>query len=170
MSTSSWCSLALLWQILSDAGFPNQFFCDSWAVGFWRADQWFILRRAARAARRCDTPDLEHYASSVNVHVGFIERSYLIPTIPNPSSHPTTTAGCARLRAPHSSFANVYSGRDCRDAARAARQHYATSSAQSRRMVAIELERAVQAAMADPLELVSFGNCNFFEQLGGTRS
>ena len=30
--------LALLWQILSDAGFPNQFFCDSWAVGFWRAD------------------------------------------------------------------------------------------------------------------------------------
>jgi len=30
--------LALLWQILSYAGFPNQFFCDSWAVGFWRAD------------------------------------------------------------------------------------------------------------------------------------
>jgi len=28
--------LALLWQILSGAGFPNQFFCDSWVVGFWR--------------------------------------------------------------------------------------------------------------------------------------
>jgi hypothetical protein len=25
--------LALLWQILSGAGFPNQFFCDSWVVG-----------------------------------------------------------------------------------------------------------------------------------------
>jgi hypothetical protein len=31
-------SLALLWQIFSVTGFPNQFFCDSWAVGFWRAD------------------------------------------------------------------------------------------------------------------------------------
>src|SRR5215468_10617517 len=30
--------LALLWQILSGPGFPNQFFCDSWVVGFWRAD------------------------------------------------------------------------------------------------------------------------------------
>src|SRR5258707_9205422 len=30
--------LALLWQILRDTGFPNQFFCDSWVVGFWRAD------------------------------------------------------------------------------------------------------------------------------------
>ena len=30
--------LALLWQILSGAGFPNQFFNDSWVVGFWRAD------------------------------------------------------------------------------------------------------------------------------------
>ena len=30
--------LALLWQILSGLGFPNQFFCDSWVVGFWRAD------------------------------------------------------------------------------------------------------------------------------------
>ncbi|HEY1748881.1 MAG TPA: tripartite tricarboxylate transporter substrate-binding protein, partial [Xanthobacteraceae bacterium] len=30
--------LALLWQILAGRGFPNQFFCDSWVVGFWRAD------------------------------------------------------------------------------------------------------------------------------------
>jgi hypothetical protein len=30
--------LALLWQILSGMGFPNQFFSDSWVVGFWRAD------------------------------------------------------------------------------------------------------------------------------------
>ena len=29
---------ALLWQILSGTGFPNQFFNDSWVVGFWRAD------------------------------------------------------------------------------------------------------------------------------------
>src|SRR5262245_55604505 len=32
-------SLTLLWQILNGLGFPNQFFCDSWVVGFWRADQ-----------------------------------------------------------------------------------------------------------------------------------
>src|SRR5262249_58314792 len=31
-------SLALLWQILSGTGFPNQFFCDSWVVGFGGAD------------------------------------------------------------------------------------------------------------------------------------
>jgi hypothetical protein len=31
-------SLALLWQIFSGTGFPNQFFNDSWVVGFWRAD------------------------------------------------------------------------------------------------------------------------------------
>ena len=31
-------ALALLWQILSGMGFPNQFFNDSWVVGFWRAD------------------------------------------------------------------------------------------------------------------------------------
>jgi hypothetical protein len=30
--------LALLWQILIGTGFPNQFFNDSWVVGFWRAD------------------------------------------------------------------------------------------------------------------------------------
>ncbi len=33
---SGW--LALLWQIFSMTGFPNQFFDDSWVVGFWRAD------------------------------------------------------------------------------------------------------------------------------------
>src|SRR5882757_2813483 len=32
--------LALLWQILSGAGFPNQFFCDSWVVGLWRGRPW----------------------------------------------------------------------------------------------------------------------------------
>src|SRR6516225_8349786 len=31
-------SLALLWQIFIGTGFPNHFFCDSWVVGFWRAD------------------------------------------------------------------------------------------------------------------------------------
>src|SRR5262249_31822602 len=30
--------LTLLWQILSGTGFPNQFFCDSWVVGFGGAD------------------------------------------------------------------------------------------------------------------------------------
>jgi SRSO17 transposase len=29
-----------LWQILSAIGFPNQFFCDSWVVGFWRGRPW----------------------------------------------------------------------------------------------------------------------------------
>jgi hypothetical protein len=33
-------ALALLWQILSGAGFPNQFFCDSWVVGLWRGRRW----------------------------------------------------------------------------------------------------------------------------------
>src|SRR5579872_2178778 len=32
--------LALLWQIFSYPGFPNQFFCDSWVVGFWRSRPW----------------------------------------------------------------------------------------------------------------------------------
>src|SRR4029453_16995136 len=36
--------LALLWQILSGAGFPNQFFCDSWVVGFWRGRPWLAGR------------------------------------------------------------------------------------------------------------------------------
>jgi DDE superfamily endonuclease len=31
-------ALALLWQILSALGFPNQFLCDSWVVGFGGAD------------------------------------------------------------------------------------------------------------------------------------
>ena len=31
-------NLTLLWQIFSGTGFPNQFFNDSWVVGFWRAD------------------------------------------------------------------------------------------------------------------------------------
>src|SRR5215510_3923571 len=35
-----WRWLALLWQILSGTGFPNQFFCDSWVVGFWRGRPW----------------------------------------------------------------------------------------------------------------------------------
>jgi hypothetical protein len=34
------CVITLLWQIFSGAGFPNQFFCDSWAVGFWRGRPW----------------------------------------------------------------------------------------------------------------------------------
>src|SRR4029450_4894754 len=32
--------LALLWQILGGAGFPNQFFCDSWVVAFWGGRPW----------------------------------------------------------------------------------------------------------------------------------
>src|SRR5262249_17740456 len=38
MSKSAKVVLALLWQILSGTGFPNQFFCDSWVVGFGGAD------------------------------------------------------------------------------------------------------------------------------------
>jgi hypothetical protein len=37
-------ALALLWQILGGAGFPNQFFCDSWVVGFWRGRPWLPER------------------------------------------------------------------------------------------------------------------------------
>jgi hypothetical protein len=37
-------NLALLWQILSGAGFPNQFFNDSWVVGFWRGRPWLAER------------------------------------------------------------------------------------------------------------------------------
>src|SRR6266480_2834795 len=37
--------LALLWQILRGTGFPNQFFCDSWVVGFWRGRPWLAGRR-----------------------------------------------------------------------------------------------------------------------------
>src|SRR5215467_12615250 len=36
--------LTLLWQILSEAGFPNQFFNDSWVVGFWRGRPWLAGR------------------------------------------------------------------------------------------------------------------------------
>src|SRR3974377_862449 len=46
--------LALLWQIFSGTGFPNQFFNDSWVVGFWRADHGRhnveLGRRASRLA------------------------------------------------------------------------------------------------------------------------
>src|SRR3979411_906790 len=38
MAHQSLHGLALLWQILSGAGFPTKFFNDSWVVGFWRAD------------------------------------------------------------------------------------------------------------------------------------
>ena len=37
-----------LWQILSGTGFPNQFFCDSWVVGFWRGRPWLAGRRIGR--------------------------------------------------------------------------------------------------------------------------
>src|SRR5262249_50116250 len=32
--------LALLWQIFSGAGFPNQFFSDSWVVGLMEGRPW----------------------------------------------------------------------------------------------------------------------------------
>ena len=32
--------LVLLWQIFRGTGFPNQFFGDSWVVGFWRGRPW----------------------------------------------------------------------------------------------------------------------------------
>src|SRR5262249_22798855 len=41
-------ALALLWQILSGTGFPNQFFCDSWVVGFWRGRPWLAGRRIGK--------------------------------------------------------------------------------------------------------------------------
>src|SRR5436190_9407090 len=41
-------NLTLLWQILSGTGFPNQFFCDSWVVGFWRGRPWLAGRRIGR--------------------------------------------------------------------------------------------------------------------------
>src|SRR5216684_1785255 len=40
--------LALLWQILMGTGFPNQFFCDSWVVGFWRGRPWLAGRRIGK--------------------------------------------------------------------------------------------------------------------------
>jgi uncharacterized protein (TIGR03032 family) len=42
--------LALLWQILSSAGFPNQFFNDSWVVGFWRGRPWLARRWIGRTS------------------------------------------------------------------------------------------------------------------------
>jgi hypothetical protein len=43
-------NLALLWQIFRGAGFPNQFFCDSWVVGFWRGRPWLAGRRIGEAS------------------------------------------------------------------------------------------------------------------------
>ena len=40
--------LALLWQIFSGTGFPNQFFCDLWVVGFWRGRPWLAGHRIGR--------------------------------------------------------------------------------------------------------------------------
>src|SRR4029434_4101692 len=48
VSKSAKVVLALLWQILSGAGFPNQFFCDSWVVGFWRGRPWLAGRRIGK--------------------------------------------------------------------------------------------------------------------------
>jgi hypothetical protein len=42
--------LALLWRILSGTGFPNQFFCDSWEVGFWRGRPWLAGHRIGRGS------------------------------------------------------------------------------------------------------------------------
>src|SRR6266511_2604513 len=41
-------ALALLWQILRGTGFPNQFFNDSWVVGFWRGRPWLAERWIGR--------------------------------------------------------------------------------------------------------------------------
>src|SRR5262245_26290274 len=43
-------ALALLWQILSGTGFPNQFFCDSWVVGFWRGRPWLAGCRIGKTS------------------------------------------------------------------------------------------------------------------------
>src|SRR6058998_909047 len=48
VSKSAKVVLALLWQILSGTGFPNQFFCDSWVVGFWRGRPWLAGRRIGK--------------------------------------------------------------------------------------------------------------------------
>src|SRR3974390_2575262 len=42
--------LALLWQILSGEGFPNQFFCDSWVVGLRRGRPCDRIGRRSLAA------------------------------------------------------------------------------------------------------------------------
>jgi hypothetical protein len=51
VSKSAKVVLALLWQIFSGTGFPNQFFNDSWVVGFWRA-----VARSYRKARAVPRP------------------------------------------------------------------------------------------------------------------
>ena len=38
--------LALLWQIFEGAGFPNQFFCNSWEVGILEGRPWILIGRA----------------------------------------------------------------------------------------------------------------------------
>src|SRR6516165_4345730 len=43
-------NLALLWQIFAGVGFPNQFFYDSWVVGFWRGRPWLAGRRIGEAS------------------------------------------------------------------------------------------------------------------------
>ena len=43
-------SLALLWQIVIGAGFPNQFFGDLWVVGFWRGRPWLAGHRTGRGS------------------------------------------------------------------------------------------------------------------------
>src|SRR6266436_4026270 len=48
VSKSAKVVLALLWQILMGTGFPNQFFCDSWVVGFWRGRPWLAGRRIGK--------------------------------------------------------------------------------------------------------------------------
>src|SRR6266404_4096665 len=50
VSKSAKVVLALLWQILSGTGFPNQFFCDSWVVGFWRGRPWLAGRRIGKTS------------------------------------------------------------------------------------------------------------------------
>jgi hypothetical protein len=40
--------ILLLWQIFSGTGFPNQFFCHSWVVGFWRGRPWLAGHRIRR--------------------------------------------------------------------------------------------------------------------------
>src|SRR5262245_48097456 len=50
MSNSAKVGLALLWQILSGTGFPNQFFCDSWVVGFWRGRPWLAGCRIGKTS------------------------------------------------------------------------------------------------------------------------
>jgi transposase len=45
--------LALLWQIFEGAGFPNQFFCDSWVVGILEGRPWILIGRAIWRSGLC---------------------------------------------------------------------------------------------------------------------